>query len=221
MMRIHILVEGPTEERFVKEILYPCYQKLNIYVDPTCICTKLIKGRKKHRGGHGSKYNHIRRDLIRLLGDRNARVTTMIDLYGLPNDFPGIDHSFSGGCYETARHLEKKFAEDVDNQRFIPNIIVHEFEGLLFSSPQYIQAIMLEEDRLEELNKISRSFPSPEEINDSPDTAPSKRLENLFPSYNKPDHGTRIARRIGLETIRRQCPHFDQWIKKLEKLASD
>lgn len=219
MTRVHILVEGPTEERFVKKILYPYYQKLDIYVNPTCICTKLIKGRRKYRGGHGSKYNHIRSDLLRLLRDRNAMVTTMIDFYGLPDDFPGIGEPAAGGCYREVARLEEKFAADIDNQRFIANIILHEFEGLLFSSPNHIQEVMFEGNRLSELHEISKSFSSPEEINDSPDTAPSKRLGRLFPEYQKPYHGLIIAQRIGLDTIRNQCPHFNQWIQKLEKLG--
>ena len=60
-------------------------------------------------------------------------------------------------------------------------------------------------------------------INDNPASAPSKRIQRLFPGYRKGSsvnaHAYRIARHIGLERIRRQCPHFNEWIEKLEKLV--
>jgi hypothetical protein len=59
---------------------------------------------------------------------------------------------------------------------------------------------------------------SPEEINDGPETHPSKRLAGLFPTYRKPLDGPQIAGRIGLPAIRAACKHFDAWLAKLEAL---
>lgn len=61
---------------------------------------------------------------------------------------------------------------------------------------------------------------TPEEINDSSDTAPSKRLQILIPGYQKPLMGVLAALEIGLETIRRECPLFANWIKKLEQRSA-
>ncbi|WP_081436174.1 DUF4276 family protein [Magnetococcus marinus] len=66
--------------------------------------------------------------------------------------------------------------------------------------------------------KICGAFASPEHINDSPATAPSKRIQTICKSYDKVVHGTLIALDIGLESIRQHCPLFDAWIKRLEGL---
>ena len=51
-----------------------------------------------------------------------------------------------------------------------------------------------------------------------PTTAPSKRIEALVPGYQKPVMGTLAAQEIGLQTMREACPHFGQWIARLERL---
>jgi hypothetical protein len=65
---------------------------------------------------------------------------------------------------------------------------------------------------------IRGQFQNPEEINDSPITAPSKRIIDLHSGYEKPLFGTLAALEIGLETIRNECPHFAAWITQLEGL---
>ena len=59
----------------------------------------------------------------------------------------------------------------------------------------------------------------PEEINDSPVTAPSKRVEALVPGYEGPLLGVLAVLEIGLPHIREQCPQFDGWLKQLESLV--
>ncbi|MEO1765387.1 MAG: DUF4276 family protein, partial [Cyanobacteria bacterium J06629_18] len=59
---------------------------------------------------------------------------------------------------------------------------------------------------------------SPEHINDSPVTAPSKRILACCSGYEKPLHGSLIAIDIGLDTIRKQCRHFNQWLTRLENI---
>ena len=63
---------------------------------------------------------------------------------------------------------------------------------------------------------IRDQFETPEHINDSPQTAPSKRVEALVAGYEKPLLGTLAILEIGLETIRSNCPHFNQWLTRLE-----
>ena len=55
-------------------------------------------------------------------------------------------------------------------------------------------------------------------INGSP---PSKRIIAQFPQYSdlKTTVGPQMAERIGLETIRSKCPHFNAWVDRLEKLG--
>ncbi|NJL76090.1 MAG: DUF4276 family protein [Saprospiraceae bacterium] len=60
----------------------------------------------------------------------------------------------------------------------------------------------------------------PEEINESAQTAPSKRIIQYLPNYEKQKSqvGPMIAEDIGLELLRQRCPHFNEWITKLESL---
>lgn len=217
--RVLVLVEGQTEEDFVKQVLNPELGERNIWFLPTCICTRLVDGRRQFRGGHGARYQLIRRDILRLLGDSGAAaVTTMLDLYALPADFPGKDTAPDEGCFERAAYLERSWGEDIDDHRFIPNLVVHEYEGLLFSSPESIDSVFLGEDKLTELTRIAESFDTPEEINDSEQTAPSRRLKDIFPAYQKRLHGIQIAKRATLARMRRKCAHFNTWLDTIEAL---
>ena len=105
-----------------------------------------------------------------------------------------------------------------DHRRFIPFVMMHEFEALLFSDcEQFAIGIDRPASRFQ---KIRDSFPSPEAIDDSPVTAPSKQIEALVPGYEKPLLGALAALEIGLETMRVECPHFDCWVSRLESHAT-
>lgn len=104
--------------------------------------------------------------------------------------------------------------------RFIPYVQMYEFEGLLFSDPEKMAQGIGQISLSGSLMKIRNQFNSPEEINDSVTTAPSKRIEKLFTAYEKPLHGSLAAKEIGLDVIRRECKRFDEWLKKLAALRS-
>jgi hypothetical protein len=217
MRTILVLVEGQTEEIFVKEVLTPYLNNYGKHLIPTIVNTKIVKSGRNFKGGIIS-YRQVKRDLMRLLGDTNALcVTTMFDLYGLPDEFPG--HQDAPALpYDKVQHIENAFKEDIDHPRFLGNLTLHEFEGLLFSKPAEIARALYDPDKELELTKIRASFKTPEEINDNPKTAPSKRIEGIFPIYNKPFYGMVISKRIGLQAIRAECPHFHQWVSQLENL---
>lgn len=59
----------------------------------------------------------------------------------------------------------------------------------------------------------------PEEITDSRDTAPSKRLLRHIPDYRKVSDGPDAIYSAGLALVRNRCPRFDAWIKLLESLG--
>lgn len=67
---------------------------------------------------------------------------------------------------------------------------------------------------------VDRDGP-PEQINDNPNTAPSKRIDRLFPGYaaTKTSTGVELASVIDLATVRQKCPHFDEWLRRLEALG--
>jgi hypothetical protein len=142
----------------------------------------------------------------------------MLDLYGLPKDFPGKSSiPTTANLFEKAEYLEQQMGVDIGLQNFIPNLLVHEFEGLLYSNPQAFVE-WFDQNIVEQLQRERESFSSPEHINDSPITAPSKRILRCCPGYDKPLHGSLIAMDIGLDTIRKQCQHFDKWLTRLENI---
>jgi Domain of unknown function (DUF4276) len=149
-----------------------------------------------------------------------ALVTTMIDFYGLPASFPGRANVHGKTSIERVVFVENAIEQDINDPRFLAYCSLHEFEALLFSSPAKIAAAFAMPNVEQKLVSIRAQFTSPEEIDDHPSTAPSARLQLLYPQYNKPFYGTLIAGRIGLDEMRSACAHFDDWLVRLEALST-
>jgi len=216
--RVLVLVEGQTEETFVRHVLAPHLWERGKAPEVTRIATKQVQGRRAFRGGV-PVFSKVERDLRRLLDSNPAAVTTLFDYYALPDDFPGKKTLPSGGsCFDRAAHIEHALGAKIGDPRFIPNLLLHEFEALLFAEPSAIAAVLLDESRSAELSAIAAGHASPEEIDDGPETHPCRRIERLLPGYVKPLQGPRIAERIGLPAIRGRCRHFDAWLTKIEAL---
>ncbi len=216
--RVLLLVEGQTEERFVKDILEPEYLSKDIYFYPTILVTKRVKDGPNFKGGV-TNFAKFRNDVQRLLNSAgDALVSTMLDYYALPNDFPGMSPRLGHSPVERVEHIENAIADHFGRpQNFIPFLALHEFEAWLFSSPEELPRVMTAKIKQQEFSAICAEFSTPEEINEHPESAPSKRIISLFPAYKKTLHGPTVAKRIGLEKIRLQCPHFSLWLKKLEE----
>jgi hypothetical protein len=219
LTRVYALVEGQTEETFIQRVLEPHLRNLGVYLTPILVMTKRVKDGRKFKGGV-SRYATVRKDLQRLLADRNARaVTTMIDYYGVPEDFPGhASLPRAGSCYDRVAHLEASLRSDLDDPRFRPYLSLHEFEALLLSAPEMIGSVLPERSFADRLAEDIRGFRSPEEIDDGPETHPAARILRLAPPYRKTVHGPLAVERIGLSAIRRSCSHFDEWVTWLEGL---
>ena len=221
MIRVYVICEGLTEETFVKGILKDSMISKHVCLIPTLI------GKPGKKGGD-VRFERLLKDIRNTLRDREAYCTTFLDFYGLTGDFPGrLDALDKNGarnkaeCFLTV--FTARLAEELGEnmiRRFIPYIQMYEFEGLLFSHPEKLATSLGKSTRVKMLQKIRKDFSSPEDINNSPQTAPSKRLKNLFPCYNKPLHGTIAAAEIGLPVIRQECPLFNEWLEKIESLAS-
>jgi hypothetical protein len=220
MKRIHILVEGQTEETFVTAQLAPHLLARALALMPVLLKTKRLKAGGHFKGGITS-YAQVQGDLRRLLGDSSAVcVTTMLDFYGLPEDFPGASSKPAGTCYQRVEHVERAFAADLQHPRFLPYLALHEFEALLFTAPERCASVFSDAPEvIATLQKHRDSVATPEEINEGPRTAPSKRILEAYPAYQKTLHGPLAVLEIGLSPLRAACPHFDQWVSKLESLA--
>lgn len=220
MVKVLILVEGQTEEAFVKNLLGAYLRHRNVLMIPVIVATKRLLTGDKKRGGF-VPYARLRAEILRLLNDSSAvRVTTMLDYYGLAPDFPGRENPAGRTALEKVASVEQAWAKDIHHQRFVPYLALHEFEAMLFTEPAEIASSFGLPALQSSLQHIRESFPTPEDINDHEETAPSRRLGKLFPGYNKPFYGELVAERIGIERIRTQCSHFNTWLATLESLAS-
>ncbi len=221
-VRLNFIVEGQTEETFVNRIIKPHLAEYCLNVSVRCVTTGRKRGRV-FRGGMPN-YHKIKNDVTGWLNeDREAYLTTFFDFYRLTNDFPGYKEALSKiDIAHKLRCLEDSFSKDIDNIRLIPYIQMYEFEALLYSDISILDETMQIysfKSKLNELNDITNSFSSPEEINNNPNTAPSKRLLDLYEGYEKINHGCDAAELIGLALIREKCDLFNRWMNALEALS--
>lgn len=223
MINLNIIVEGQTEETFVRDVLAPYWGARGIFAVARCVETGRKRGRI-FRGGVRN-YEKIRRDIKCWLNQRqDTYCTTMFDFYGLPQNFPGrssIDAKQQ--AREKVKYLENAFAEDIDTIRFIPYIQLHEFEALLFAGIEKLNVFYLEDKfrEIERLITIANSYDSPELIDEGVETAPSKRIIYEIPDYkdNKVLIGPAVAQAIGLQVLRERCAHFNEWMDRIESLT--
>ena len=207
--RIYILCEGLTEERFVKELLIPRFQVKQIYITPIIFPTKRTDFGGRFRGGL-SNYSKIAKELSILCNDHDAWVTSMLDYYQLPKETPGMNQR-SGDLYADITMIERAVEADVNRTNLHVNLMVHEFESLLFSEPKCF-SIVADDKAANQLCTIADQFTSPEEINSAVETAPSKRILRIIPTYKKIVDGITLAQQIGLDRMIEVCPHFAEWI---------
>lgn len=221
MIRVHIICEGQTEETFVNNALVEYFSHKGIALFPSLV------GKPGHKGGNFKEERLLVDVRNRLIGDSAAYCTTLFDYYGLPPAFPGKSESskvLSSGekskivCRELAGVIENKLGSNI-GKRFIPYVQMYEFEGLLFSDPQKFAHGIDQPSLAQRLLNIRNSFATPEDINDSPQTAPSKRIKSLVPGYQKPIMGLIGIKELGLEVIRRECTLFNGWLQALEQLS--
>jgi hypothetical protein len=219
--RVLILVEGQTEERFVKDILGPAFWEKELFFHATILVTKRVKAGPNFKGGV-TNFARFQNDTRRLLASAGgALVTTMLDYYALPSTFPGMKTRPKGTAVQRVIYVERAIAEHFGSPRnFMPFLALHEFEAWLFSSPDELPRVMTDSRKQPQFAAICDSVATPEEINERPKFAPSKRIEALFPAYKKTLHGPTAAARIGLDRIRARCPHFDGWVRRLEAFAA-
>lgn len=169
----------------------------------------------------------MKNDILRFLAQEKGRdvfFTTMIDLYAIHPEFPGLADA------DKLRHmpgkrvevLEQAFAKDIGDVRFVPYIQLHEYEAYLFSDPTWFRYFYdHSEKQIAALNAIANRHDTPELIDDGPHSAPSKRIIAELPDYEgaKAAVGPQVAELIGLKVIRNRCPHFAAWMSQLEKLG--
>lgn len=203
MVRVGISVEGTTEERFVEMVLSPHLAQKQIYITPISM-------------GGDVKLDRVKSELKKIANSFDY-VTTFYDFYGFKGKLED----------DTKASLEKKIFEHSHKSiqaKLIPYVQMYEFEGLLFSCPTAMHDQLNQQNSEPSVevwasNVLSQFGSDPEKINDSPQTAPSKRLE-ANTNYRKTTHGPNIAKQIGISKLREKCVGFDKWLNNLEQLAT-
>ncbi len=222
MVRINITAEGQSEEAFVNQILAPY-----LLTKGKLVQTRRLRTSKTQRGGY-TTYGKARYDIVQWLrSEPDAWHTSMVDLYGLRNDFPGYEAACSLPIPTAkATYIQQAWAAELANteaaaHRFIPYVQLHEFEALLFTDPVVMEEWLGLNRNLPVgcFEQIAQQYPTPEWINDSPITAPSKRIEALCAGYDKVGEGLLVLEEIGLERLRESCPLFGSWLTILEGLS--
>jgi hypothetical protein len=217
---VYAIVEGQTEKLFFDNILTPYLAAKNISIIATII-------KKPGQRGGDVKFSRAKKDIKAFLRQRtDTYVTTFVDLYGI-KEWPGMDVANNLTPREKADFVNSKTQTkinkicdelNINSQRFIPYIAIHEFEAMLFSDAQILaDKLGIEKSAID---TIIVECGTPENINNSPQTAPSKRLNALTidGDFPKTSTGISIAEAIGIEKIREQCPIFNQWLQRIEQL---
>ena len=223
MTRILIHVEGQTEETFVKTLLAP---HLFGHGFSRVDARLLGNARARSRRGGIRDWQVASREIERhLKEDGEAYASIMVDYYALPRTWPGRNCDTALPIETKHKTLCEALAQDFEEktgiiERFIPFVLMHEFEALLFADCQRFAEAIGYEDKQPALQGIRDTFETSEHINDSPQTAPSKRVINIINGYDKVLFGNVAAVEVGLASIRADCRLFDQWVRRLEALPS-
>ena len=220
MTRVYVVVVGQTEESFINDVLRPAFWPRQVFLYP------ILVGSPGHRGGN-TNYARVKKDIgVLLRQDPTAYCTTMLDFYGLGKGFPGMPLPPNLANLEKVSRIERAVMDDFvttvselhPDTRFLPYLQLHEYEALLFSDPSAFANAISMPTLVQGFERVRREFKTPEDINDDAYTAPSKRVLGLYPSYRKPLDGTHAAKVVGIETMKRECPHFRDWVERLEGL---
>ncbi len=224
MKRLYLTVEGQTEAAFAVDVLMPHLAAFGVFLfRPRFTGLHSRCGGRIPRGGLANTFQHALADMRRwMLEDLSpdARFSMMVDLYGLPSDFPGYAEGMDRTTgREQAESLEASLAQEMDDPRFIPYVEVHEFEALVLCDPERIGTLYeVPAKDLIALRSDCAKFQSPEEINHGRHSHPKHRIEQRIPAYDENVAGPLLAHDIGLTTLRERCPHFGAWLSRLESL---
>ncbi len=208
MNRLVFIVEGHTEILLVNKVIMPYLYSLGYHLPHNC--QTITTNRKQYKKGGVGSYGKFKNEVQKTLAQGNVLVTTLIDFFKLPTDFPGYSEDS-----KRIDDIEEAIVNDFNElPNLIPYIQRHEVESLMYSSMDGFEFVMDEQDQLSKAQEIIDMYPNPEDINNSPATAPSKRLMNIY-NYDKTGDGEMIFEMVGIDAMLDKCPRFAQWIKTI------
>ena len=220
-VKLHLIVEGDTEQDFARICLKPHLAQFQVSVN----AFKLPTSRKTGDSGGALSWDRFRFNVERLLKQFPAKAdqfSTMIDWYGLDPHFP----NYAEACKlarprDRADLVARKLQSHFDSPRLLPFFTLHEFEALLLCDLSAVAQRLPDHDKgITALAEEIGSIP-PEDVNDGPNSHPSARFENHVSGYGRLKRrvGASAAAAIGLPALREKCPHFGHWLTRLEKLS--
>jgi hypothetical protein len=214
--RLHVLVEGQTEEVVVNTVIGPHLRSFGWHTTYSLVKTKRPASGPSHKGGITS-WRQVQTDIRLLLGDSSLEVlTTMFDYYAFPAESPGMADRPSGDVYQRVEHVERALAAAFGDRRLRPNLVLHELEAWVFAAADEL-GVLLGDELAALLRRDVLTAGGPEMVNDRPETAPSKRLLAYCPTYLKTSDGPLAIEELGIGKLRAQCPHLDAWLRTLEE----
>lgn len=225
-MKLFIYVEGQEEELFVNRVVRGHLRPLGVAVQkPILAATSFRIGDDDEADvtvGGVTNYEAIREDILDQFAANEVGaadvLTTLIDLYALPANFPGHPEAkaqgLTGGM--KAAHIEQAWNADIGHANFFPYIQVHEFEALVLTRPSALAEFYPEHAAgIEKLRRECELFQTPEDINEEKATSPSHRILAWVPTYRKID-GLRQLQDIGIAELKAHCPRFKVWLERCE-----
>lgn len=227
MKYINIIVEGNSEEAFVKDVMVPHFAPLNIYLSARRIRTGWDAINHKPAKGGIQNFTKLKNEVLNWITSDRGRAhnfyTTFIDLYAFPKDKQSPYTTQIQNIkepYQKIAALETALSQIINNPAFIPYVQLHEFESFILADPDRMITMYPDSQRGIRKLKDELGDRNPEEINESYNTAPSKRIIKYFPDYEgqKAQVGPLVAEEIGMERLRDRCLHFNEWITKLEDI---
>lgn len=212
--RLVFIVEGDCELAFIEKMVIPY-----LYQNTDCNgwsmnAQKITTSRKLNKKGGNINYAYLKNEIERVLAQGNVWITTFLDFFRLPNDFPAYD---SDG--RKIDDIEKAIRQDIGSENVFPYIQKYEFETLLFSSISGFELLLDDKDDLHQIENIIEEYPNVEDINGGAETAPSKRLLSIF-NYDKTTDSDLILSELSIDRIMEKCPRFNQWMKNVIELVS-
>ena len=213
MKRLIIIVEGHTEDEFVREVLRPFFAGHGFYdVRPIKIATSKIK-----KGGFVN-FAHLKNDAVEYLREPDTVVTMFVDFFRIPTSVPDYNTCLERNTLVDSKIacLEAAIGLELGHPDFIPYVQKNEFEALLFAANTGFENLF-KDSIFQKTATIIEAYPNPEDINSGPNTSPSKRLESIFgkEEYDKVTYGSMVALEVGIEAILEKCPRFRNWIETL------
>ncbi|MGN9782530.1 DUF4276 family protein [Nonomuraea sp. ZG12] len=211
MRRLHILCEGQTEETVAREVITPYLQCADVFVTRSILTTKRPAGGTSYKGGL-STWGKLATEIRLLLRDSSiTTLTTLLDYYGLPADTPGMTTRPPGSPYDRVAHVERAMGQAIGDPRFLPHLVLHEIEAWVILGHEALGELTGDAALSHAAQAIVTDAQGAELVNDGADTAPSKRLLRLYPRYRKTSDGPLVIAEIGIDAIRKGCPHADAW----------